>query len=176
MLSCTQSINQFPKLLARVIPLSFENLPLIPFPLYSHFIWPFLQLFGMFSSWWILLMIFRYFFLASWSASMKTSFGIISGPRLLFLLSFFMALFSSFHCHSYKSTLLVLLTPASTSAEPPPPFSTSASAAATDAPAPENTLVKPCGMQRYVRRMREIQWEHFDNQRFYVNYRFSLKN
>ena len=32
--------NSFPKLLARVIPLSFEHLPLTPFPLYSLVISP----------------------------------------------------------------------------------------------------------------------------------------
>ena len=33
--------NSFPKLLARVMPLSFEHMPLFPFPLYSLIIWPF---------------------------------------------------------------------------------------------------------------------------------------
>ena len=51
---------------------------------------------GMFSALWILLKILHSMCLVSWSASMNTSFGILSGPRLFFLFSLLMALFISF--------------------------------------------------------------------------------
>ena len=43
----------FPILLARVIPLSFEHFPFIPFPLYNLIISPSSQLFGISSVLWI---------------------------------------------------------------------------------------------------------------------------
>ena len=50
----------------------------------------------MFSASWILLKILHNIYLVSWSASMNTSLGILSGPRLFFLFSLLMALFMSF--------------------------------------------------------------------------------
>ena len=65
-------------------------------PLYSLRIFPSRQLGGIFSALWILLKILHIKYLVSWSASMNTSFGILSGPRLFFLFSLLMALFISF--------------------------------------------------------------------------------
>ena len=84
-----------PKLLASVIPLSLLHFPLAPFPLYSLFISPSNQLFGMFSLLWISSIILHSMFLVSGSASMKISLGMPSGPKLFFLLSFFIASFIS---------------------------------------------------------------------------------
>ena len=86
--------------------LSFEHLPLVPFPLYRLIMWPWSQLGGMCSSWCILFMVIRMFFLVLSSTSMKISFGMQSGPRLfsvlffyyileIFVRDFFSVLFSS---------------------------------------------------------------------------------
>ena len=86
----------FPKLLDSVIPLSLEHLPFIPFPLYIVMISPSCHSCGIVS---VLVILFRvawYMVLVSWSASMKASFGMLSGPVFFFLLSFFIAVFSSF--------------------------------------------------------------------------------
>ena len=91
-LSLTILSYTLPALLARVIPLSFEHFPFFPLPLYSLRISPSRQL----SALWILLKILHSMCLVSWSASMNTSFGILSGPRLFFLFSLLMALFISF--------------------------------------------------------------------------------
>ena len=87
-LSLTILSYTLPALLARVIPLSLEHFPFFPLPLYSLRISPSRQLGGIFSALWILLKILHIMFLVSWSASMNTSFGILSGPRLFsFLVS-----------------------------------------------------------------------------------------
>ena len=87
----------FPGLLARVIPLSFEHFPLIPFPLYGRRMCPSCQLSGISSSSCILLSAVLNISLVSLFASMNVSLGISSGPRLFFLLSFFIALLSSLY-------------------------------------------------------------------------------
>ena len=86
----------FPTLLASVIPLSFEHFPFSSLPLYSLIISPSSQLRGVSSSLWTFSSISFRTFLVSLFASMKISFGILSGPRLLFLFSFFIAAFISF--------------------------------------------------------------------------------
>ena len=73
-----------PTLLARVIPRSSERLPLVPLPLKSRIMFPWSQLFGIFSPWWILLMVFNNVLLVVSLASMNNSFGIPSSPRLFF--------------------------------------------------------------------------------------------
>ena len=73
-----------PTLLARVIPHSFEHLPLVLLPLYRRIMFPWSQLFGIFSFWWILLMVFDNILVVVSLASMNNSFGIPSGPRLFF--------------------------------------------------------------------------------------------
>ena len=84
-----------PTLLASVIPRSLLHFPFIPFPLYSLLISPSSQLSGIFSLLCIAFIILQNIFLVSVSASMKISLGILSGPRLFFLLSFVIAPFSS---------------------------------------------------------------------------------
>ena len=79
----------FPGLLARVIPPSFEQFPLIPFPLYSRRMCPSCQLSGISSSSCIPLSAVLNISLVSLFASMNVLLGISSGPRLFFLLSFF---------------------------------------------------------------------------------------
>ena len=59
-----------PTLLARVIPRSFQHLPLVPLPLYRRIMFPWSQLFKIFSSWWILLMVFNNVLLVASLASM----------------------------------------------------------------------------------------------------------
>ena len=87
----------FPGLLARVIPLSFEHFPLIPFPLYSRRMCPSCQLSGISSFSCILLSADLNISLVFLFASMNVSLGISSGPRLFFLLSFFITLLSSLY-------------------------------------------------------------------------------
>ena len=86
----------FPKMLDSVIPLSLEHLSLIPFPLYIVMISPSCHSCGIVSVFVILFIVAWYMVLVSWSASMRASFGMLSGPVLFFLLSFFIAVFSSF--------------------------------------------------------------------------------
>ena len=62
-----------------------------PFPLYSLFISPSSQLCGIFSFVWTCLIMSRSMFLVSWSASVKISFGIWSGPKRFFLIGLFIA-------------------------------------------------------------------------------------
>ena len=81
--------NTLPTLLARVIPRSFEHLLLVPLTLYMWIMFPWTQLFEIFSSWWILLMVFDIVLLVVSLASMNNSFNIPSGPRLFFLFYFF---------------------------------------------------------------------------------------
>ena len=75
-----------PTLLASVITRSLLHFPCIPFPLYSLLIYPSSQLSGIFSLLCISFIILQNTFLVSGSASTKISLGILSGPRLLFLL------------------------------------------------------------------------------------------
>ena len=86
----------FPALLARVMPLSFEHLPLVPLPLYGLIMLPCSQLLGIVSSWCIWLIACLSSFLVVGSASMNTSLGISSGPMLFRRLSFLMAVLISF--------------------------------------------------------------------------------
>ena len=79
----------FPKLLDSVNPLSLEHLPFIPFPLYIVMISPSCHSCGIVSVFVSLLMVAWYMVLVSWSASMKASFGMLSG---LCLFSFWVSL------------------------------------------------------------------------------------
>ena len=65
----------FPALLARVMPLSFEHLPLVPLPLYSLVMLPCSQLLGRVSSWCTWLIACLSSSLVVGSASMNTSLG-----------------------------------------------------------------------------------------------------
>ena len=85
----------FPALLDTVIPLSLEHFPFFPLPLYIFVILPFLQVSGICFFSRIMLKILLYISFVLWFASIKTSFGILSGPVLLFRLSFLMVLSSS---------------------------------------------------------------------------------
>ena len=72
--------NSLPKLLARVIPLSFEHLPLLPLPLYSRIICPFCHCSGMSLLSAIVCSAFLYPLIVWGSALVNISFGISSGP------------------------------------------------------------------------------------------------
>ena len=98
--------NTLPTLLARVIPHSFEHLFFIPLPLYRWIMFPWTQLFEIFSSWWILLMVFDIAILVVSLASMNNSFNIPSGPRLFFLFYFFIAFWSFFVGDIFLSLLV----------------------------------------------------------------------
>ena len=81
-------LYNFPKLLDSVIPLSLEHLPFIPFPLYIVMISPSCPSCGIVS---VFVILFRgawYMVLVSWSASMKASFGMLSGPVFFFPFEF----------------------------------------------------------------------------------------
>ena len=99
-----------PMLLARVISLSFEHLPLVPLPLYSLIMWPWSQLAGICSSWCILFIVVRRAFFVFSSASMKISFGMPSGPRLFFRFSFFYYILEFFVCDFFFSLLIFFIT------------------------------------------------------------------
>ena len=87
--------NNFPALLAKVMPLLLLHFPFVPFPLYSLLISPCCHCCGICSSLYIVFRVSRYIPLVCSSASMNTSFGIRSGSLLLFLFSFFIQVFSS---------------------------------------------------------------------------------
>ena len=81
--------NIFPKLLARVIPLSFEHFPFVPLPLYSLIISPVCHWVGILCVCIILLIVWRYMSFTFGSAFVNISFGILSGPvALLFFIRF----------------------------------------------------------------------------------------
>ena len=97
----------FPTLLANVMPLSFEHFPLVPFPLYSLIISPSSHAWGMFSDSCAFSIMAFNIFLVSGVPSMNISFGILSGPRLFFLFSFFLLrcwiLLCLSHCRALHS-------------------------------------------------------------------------
>ena len=72
----------FPKLLDSVIPLSLEHLAFIPFPLYIVMISSSCHSCGIVSVFVILFRVAWYMVLVSWSASVKASLGMVSGPVL----------------------------------------------------------------------------------------------
>ena len=78
----------FPKLLDSVIPPSLEHLPFIPYPLYIVMISPSCHSCGIVSIFVILFRVAWYMVLVSWSAAMKASLGILSGPVLFFSFEF----------------------------------------------------------------------------------------
>ena len=104
--------NTFPRLLAIVIPLSFEHFPLVPFLLYSLRIWPTCQLFGISSFTWIMLNASLKISLVFLFAFMNVSLGMSSGHRFFpfkfwyscsyflwgYLFRFFCCLFCCLEC------------------------------------------------------------------------------
>ena len=107
--------NNIPALLAKVMPLSLLHFPFVPFPLYSLLISLCCHCCGICSSLYIVFGISRHIHLVCSSASMNASFGIRSGPLLLFLFSFFIQVFSSslligFSFCDYSLLLDMLLT------------------------------------------------------------------
>ena len=70
--------NNFPALLAKVMPLSLLYFPFVPFPLYNLLISPCCHCCGICSSLYIVFRISRYIPLVCSSASMNTSFGVRS--------------------------------------------------------------------------------------------------
>ena len=75
--------NSFPKLLAMVMPLSFEHIPLFPFPLYSLIIWSFWHCSGISLLLAMVCSISLYISTVWDSAFVNVSFGISSGPVAL---------------------------------------------------------------------------------------------
>ena len=88
--------NNFPMLLANVMPLSFEHFPLVPLPLYSRVMFPFSHWGGISLFLSILLNMFRYIYLVALEDFVKIPFGILSGPGHFLVLRDLMVISSSF--------------------------------------------------------------------------------
>ena len=88
--------NIFPKLLAKVIPLSFEHFPFVPLPLYSRIISPVCHWVGILCVCIILFIVCRYMCFTFGSAFVNISFGILSGPVALLFFICFIVFVSSF--------------------------------------------------------------------------------
>ena len=87
---------KFPALLARVMLLSFEHLPLVPLPFYSLVMLPCSQLLVMVLSLCSWLIACLSISLVVGSASMNISLGISSGPMLFLRFNFLMVVLISF--------------------------------------------------------------------------------
>ena len=103
--------NTFPRLLASVIPLSFEHFPLVPVLLYGLRIWPTCQLSGNSSFTCILLKASLKISLIFLFASMNVLLGMSSGPRhfSLAVLRFFWASMYSVRAFCFFSVRFSLM-------------------------------------------------------------------
>ena len=93
----------FQKLLESVIPLSFEHLSFVPFPLYIIMMLPSCHSSGISSVWVIVLSASRNISLVSLLVSMNISLGMLSGPVL------FSSLVSLWHCWFLFNRWLVVV-------------------------------------------------------------------
>ena len=102
--------NRFPKLLVRVIPLSFEHLPLTPFALYSLVISPIYHWSGILNVWINLLISFRYISPVCWLACVNISFGNLSGLGALFFFSVVYRFAELLYCRFFRVSAAFTLT------------------------------------------------------------------